>query len=171
MKFLLRAILVVATALAVLGGPGASSWKVASETELRALIPARAPVESERIETEFRTASGIVNPLGKYIAGVVLITAGYAAEGKYSNFFMVQAPLKIESLYLREGTYVFGWKRKGEDALAVNFYEARSGHPLGTVQAERTSRVGRIDSFRISPPAEKPQIHIGRFAMKYQIVD
>ena len=57
----------------------AANWHSASEEELKALIPARAPVISERIETEFRTASGITDGKGHGIAGVVLITAGYSA--------------------------------------------------------------------------------------------
>ena len=55
--------------------------------ELRSVIPARAPVISERIETEFRTASGITDGNCHFIAGVVTITAGYSAEGKYSHYF------------------------------------------------------------------------------------
>src|ERR1035441_1822497 len=54
------------------------------------------PVESEHIETEMRTASGIVDGRGRFIAGVVLITAGYSAEGKYSHYLIVQAPVEIE---------------------------------------------------------------------------
>ncbi len=63
------------------------TWHSASEEELKSLIPARAPVISERIETEFRTASGITDGKGHAIAGVVLITAGYSADGKYSHYF------------------------------------------------------------------------------------
>lgn len=147
----------------------AAAWRQASESELKALIPARAPVEKERIETEFRTASGITDSAGKFVAGVVLITAGYAAEGKYSNFLIVQAPIKVGKISLHEGNYVFGWKRNGEDALDVNFYDSQSGKSLGMVQAIRTSRVGRIESFLISPPGEKSQIQIGRFAMKFRL--
>jgi hypothetical protein len=44
-------------------GPG-GQLAHASEEELKALIPARAPVISERIETEFRTASGITDGKG-----------------------------------------------------------------------------------------------------------
>ena len=55
----------IALVLLLLGGTGpaalAASWHTASEKELRSLIPARAPVISERIETEFRTASGIID--------------------------------------------------------------------------------------------------------------
>ncbi len=60
-------------------------WRSATTEELKAVLPLRAPVEKERIETEMRTASGIVNSHGKVIAGVVLITAGYPADGKYSH--------------------------------------------------------------------------------------
>lgn len=155
--------------LASLQMMASGTWRSASEKELRDLIPARAPVEKERIETEFRTASGITNGNRKYIAGVVLITAGYAAEGKYSNFFIAQVPVKVGSLALTAGNYVFGWSRHGDDSLEVRFYDAETGKPLGTVEALRISRVGRIESFHISPPGEKPQIQIGRFAMSYAI--
>ena len=147
----------------------AESWRAATQNELRQIIPARAQVQSERIETEFRTASGITNGAGKFIAGVVLITAGYAAEGKYSNYLIAQTPLQIEALTLQPGSYVFGWKHSGEDALKVSFYQAESGNPLGSVTAKRTTRTGRIESFHISPPREKAQIEIGRFAMHYEL--
>jgi hypothetical protein len=65
-------------------------WRSATMEELKAVLPLRAPVEKERIETEMRTASGIVNSHGKMIAGVVLITAGYSADGKYSHYLIVQ---------------------------------------------------------------------------------
>ena len=148
----------------------AETWRPASEAELKAVIPARAQVEKERIETEFRTASGITNGNGRFLAGVVLITAGYAAEGKYSNFLIVQAPIRIGTLTLKPGNYVFGWRHNGDDALMVTFYEADSGKLLGTADARRTSRVGRIESFHISPPGEHGQIRIGRFAMSYELV-
>src|SRR5579875_895279 len=62
------------------------TWRAATDAELKALVPVRAPVVQERIETELRTASGITDGKGKYVAGGVLITAGYSAEGKYSQF-------------------------------------------------------------------------------------
>jgi hypothetical protein len=151
-------------------GYAAQNWRTATESELRQVIPARAQVEKERIETEFHTASGITDGNRKFVAGVVLITAGYAAEGKYSNFVIAQVPIRIEALLLTPGTYVFGWKHAGDDALEVSFYEAPSGKLLGTVEAKRISRLGRIESFHISPPGEKAQIQIGRFAMWYQLV-
>lgn len=55
-----------------------TAWRQASDAELASLLPARAPVEKEHIETEMRTASGIVNGRGRFIAGVVLLTAGYS---------------------------------------------------------------------------------------------
>jgi len=146
-----------------------AAWRQATESELKALIPARAPVEKERIETEFRTASGIANGKGKFIAGVVLITAGYAAEGKYSNFMIVQSALKIGGLSLPSGEYVFGWRRKDDDSLEVKFYNASSGQFLGNVEARRLSRKGRIESFKVSPPGEKAFIEIGRFGMSYTL--
>jgi len=149
---------------------GSETWRAATETELKDLIPERAQVENERIETEFRTASGITDGQKRFVAGVVLITAGYAAARKYSNFMIVQAPIKVESVTLQPGEYVFGWTHHEEDALRVSFYQAKSGKLLGTVTANRTGRTGRIESFHISPPAEKAQMQIGRFAMSYVLL-
>jgi hypothetical protein len=160
-----RALLAISL-LAVTAQP----WRTATEAELHEIIPARAPVEKERIETEFRTASAVTDGKGHYIAGVVLITAGYSAEGKYSNFFVTQVPIKIRALSLQPGEYVFGW-RHSEDSLAVKFYQAQTGKFLGTVEAARTSRVGRIESFHIYPPAEKSLIQIGRFAFPYALTN
>ncbi len=167
MTCLIGLLLAMAAALTSAGNEKNANWRAATESELRNLIPARAPVEKERIETEFRTASAITDGNGKYIAGVVLITAGYAAEGKYSNFFIAQVPIKVGDLFLRPGEYVFGWRRKNDDALDVKFYEAQSGKFLGDVEAHRLNRVGRIESFRIGPPSEKPVIQIGRFGFRY----
>ena len=162
-------IVLFAIAMMLIARERSEAWRPATEGELRALIPTRAPVEKEHIETEFRTASGIVNGKGRYIAGVVLITAGYAAEGKYSNFFIAQVPIKIGDLSLAAGEYVFGWKRKDDDNLDVKFYEASSGKLLGAVEAHRLARTGKIESFRIVPPSDKAVIQIGRFGMKYEL--
>ena len=156
--------------VAIVAGPprqAADIWRAATPGELRQIIPARAQVEKERIETEFRTASGITNEDGKFIAGVVLITAGYAAEGKYSNFLVVQVPIKVEQVLLPPGNYLFGWKHSSADTLLVTFYDAESGKPVGSATAERVSRTGRIESFRIRPPRLKARIEIGRFAIPY----
>jgi len=39
-----------------------SAWRSATPAELQTALPARAQVEKERIETEMRTASGIIDP-------------------------------------------------------------------------------------------------------------
>jgi hypothetical protein len=88
-------------------------------------------VEKERIETEMRTASGIVNARGKVIAGVVLITAGYSADGKYSHYLVVQAPISIAEIALAPRAYVFGSQRTDE-GLLVQLREATSGTERGT---------------------------------------
>src|SRR6516164_11626631 len=99
------------------------TWRQASDAELASLLPARAPVEKEHIETEMRTASGIVNGRGRFIAGVVLLTAGYSAEGKYSHYLVVQEPMRIGTVEFKPGEYVFGWTRaKSGDALSVHFH-------------------------------------------------
>jgi hypothetical protein len=136
--------------------------------ELRALIPARAPVISERIETEFRTASGITDGKGHSIAGVVLITAGYSADGKYSHYFVCQVPLKVGDFLLPPGQYLIGFVR-GQDSLMVTFYLAQSGKPVGQVKATRNLSITRVESFRIWPPGEKALIQLGRFTFSYAL--
>ncbi len=147
---------------------GQGTWHAATDEELKNIIPARAPVEKERIETELRTASGIVNRHGKHIAGVVLITAGYSADGKYSHFFTTEVPVKVGALSLRPGEYVFG-SRHSEDDLDVKFYEAQSGKFLGDVEATRQSRIGKIESFHIACMGDHGLVEIGRFGFPYQI--
>jgi hypothetical protein len=147
-----------------------SGWRAASESELKQIIPARAPVGNERIETEFRTASGLTNGKKEFIAGVVLITAGYSADGKYSHFLLTQVPLEFGDIHLKPGDYVFGWRHVG-DGLHIMFYEAQSGKPLGAVDAVRNSTIGRIESFHIYAPSDKAVIQIGRFAFPYRIAD
>ena len=98
-------LLVLTVALLLFGAPSEAVWRSATEAELKDVIPARAPVGSERIETEFRTASGITNGNGKYIAGVVLITAGYWADGKYSHFLWCRRQNE-GTIQLKPGDYV-----------------------------------------------------------------
>jgi hypothetical protein len=145
-----------------------SAWHSASETELKALIPARAPVVTERIETEFRTASGITDDKHRFIAGVVLITAGYSAEGKYSHFFIVQAPIRVGEMLLAPGQYVFGWTHN-EESLTVNFYDAASGKLLGSIAATLNPAIKSVASFRVWPPNDKSVMQIGRFSFPYQL--
>ncbi|MDQ2744630.1 MAG: hypothetical protein M3Z66_20375 [Chloroflexota bacterium] len=143
-----------------------SSWRSATSSELRSALPARAQVEKERIETEMRTASGIIDSHGKIIAGVVLITAGYSADGKYSHYFSVQVPITIGDIALPAGNYVLGWQR-GQDNLIVKFYDAATGEERGTTTARRLPSGSRVESFRIWPPSDHPFIQIGRFALPY----
>jgi hypothetical protein len=163
--------LILACAFVTAAQPARNSgWRPATESELKNLLPARAPVEQERIETEMRTASGITDGHGKFIAGVVLITAGYSAEGKYSHYFLTQVPLKIGSFGLTPGAYVIGWKHV-EEKLNVNFYEAASGKSLGSIEATLNPSITRVESFRIWPPGERSVMQIGRFTFSYQIGD
>ncbi len=146
--------------------PPKSSWRSATSAELKSALPARAQVEKERIETEMRTASGIINSQGKIIAGVVLITAGYSADGKYSHYFLVQSPITIGDVALPAGNYVLGWQRS-EDSLIVKFYDAATGEERGTTAAHRLPSGSRVESFRIWPPSDRQFIQIGRFALSY----
>ncbi|MGA8528097.1 MAG: hypothetical protein WB622_00180 [Acidobacteriaceae bacterium] len=144
-------------------------WKAATDAELRSVIPARAPVVQERIETEMRSASGITNGHGKYIAGVVLITAGYSAEGKYSHFLLTQVPLRVgDDIRLAPGDYLLGYTH-GENGLVVRLYEAATGKLVGTVTAALIPGITRVEEIRIWPPGDRRMIQIGRFGFSYQI--
>lgn len=145
-----------------------SAWRQATDAELAALLPARAPVEKEHIETEMRTASGIVDRRGHYIAGVVLITAGYSAEGKYSHFLVVQSPVKIGGIALKPGEYVFGYTHDG-DVLSVHFNVASTGALVGTAEAHRLPGSPRVEILRIWPPSDKAMFQIGRFGLPYEL--
>jgi hypothetical protein len=153
-----------------MGAQAKPAWRSATAEELNAVLPLRAPVEKERIETEMRTASGIVDSHGKVIAGVVLITAGYSADGKYSHYLVVQAPMKIAEIALAPGSYVFGWQRTDE-GLLVKFYEASSGIERGTAVARRMAQGSRVESFRLWPPGEQSILQIGRFSLPYRVTE
>jgi hypothetical protein len=148
----------------------ASRWRAATADELRKVIPARAPVVKENIETEFRTASGVTDGRGRFIAGVVMITAGYSAEGKYSHFFVTQAPLRLGGLELPAGQYVFGYERTGDETIRVSFYRASTGEAVGEADAVKSHRSNAVRSLLISPPTGgKATIQIGRFLLDYRI--
>ncbi len=167
----LSSALIVSNAAGVHSGPR-PRWRAATEIELRKLIPARAPVIKENIETEFRTASGVTDGRGKFIAGVVLITAGYSAEGKYSHFFITQAALKIGNMLLQPGEYVFGYQRINNDAIRVSFYRASSGEAVGTVDAHVNRKGSMVRSLLISPPIDgRATIQVGRFLFEYKLSD
>jgi hypothetical protein len=109
---------------------------------------------------------------GKFIAGVVMITAGYSAEGKYSHFFITQAPLKIGSMMLQPGEYVFGYQRINNDAIRVSFYRASSGEAIGTVDAHVNRKSSMVRSLLISPPVDgRASIQVGRFFFEYKLND
>jgi hypothetical protein len=146
-----------------------STWRQATQSELVSELPSRASVESEHIETEMRTASGIVDDHGRFIAGVVLITAGYSAEGKYSHFLIVQVPIDVGGILLKPGEYAFGWVREdGENELKVHFNQATTGTLVGTTNAHWIVGTTRVESLRIWPPSEKALIQIGRFGIPYK---
>ncbi|WP_109486552.1 hypothetical protein [Occallatibacter savannae] len=144
------------------------AWRQATSSELGSLLPARAPVIKEHIETEMRTASGIVDGKGHSIAGVVLITAGYSAEGKYSHYLVVQWPIKIGGVSLRPGEYVFGYTHSG-DVLNVHFNEAATGNLIGTTDAHIMAGNRTVTQLQIWPPSSKAVFQIGRFAIPYEL--
>ncbi len=148
----------------------ASAWRQATPAELAAVLPSRAPVVNEHIETEMRTASGIVDGHGRCIAGVVLITAGYSADGKYSHYLLVQAPVRVGAVELDPGQYVFGWTRSQTgDSLSVHFNRAATGALVGTTDANWIAGSTRIESLHIWPPQDKGIIQIGRFGIPYKL--
>ena len=145
-------------------------WRAANEAELKQVIPARAPVIKENIETEFRTASGVTDGRGQFIAGVVMITAGYSAEGKYSHFFITEVTLKIGDMVLEPGEYVFGYRRVDNDSIRITFYRAATGEMVGAVDAHVNRKSAIVRSVLINPPAGgKATIQIGRYLLDYRI--
>ncbi|MGC2612469.1 MAG: hypothetical protein WA354_00455 [Terracidiphilus sp.] len=158
----------IAAAIGTLTQAQKPAWRQASDTELASLLPARAPVIKEHIETEMRTASGIVDGQGRYIAGVVLITAGYSAEGKYSHFLVVQSPIKIGGVDLKPGEYIFGYTHAG-DVLNVHFNDAATGTLVGTTDAHLIPSIKGVTNLHIWPPATRTIIQIGRFGIPYEL--
>jgi hypothetical protein len=147
-----------------------TAWHQATGSELASVLPSRAQVVKEHIETEMRTASGIVNGRGQFIAGVVLLTAGYSAEGKYSHYLLVQAPMRIAGFALPPGDYLLGWTRAGdEDVLNAHFNLAASGNLVGVAKAKRIQGRGRVESIYIWPPQSGGMIQIGRFGIPYKL--
>ena len=148
------------------------AWRQATAAELAAALPSRASVENERIETEMRTASGIIDGHKRVIAGTVLITAGYSAEGKYSHYLLVQARLNLGGIVLKPGQYVMGWTREERaDVLKAHLNEAATGRLIGTIVAKRITDSNRVESLRIWPPDEKSIMQIGRFSIPYKVME
>lgn len=140
-----------------------------AEAELRKAVPEKAPVIKESIETEFRTASGITNGKNQ-IFGVVIITAGYEAEGKYTHFLKTQSKMRIGELVLEPNEYIFGYQRIDAETLRVMFYRATDGELVGATKAKVERTKGAIYSFLITPPvAAAGKIFIGRFTFDYSL--
>ena len=140
-----------------------------TEAELKKAVPEKAPIIKENIETEFRTASGITDGKNQ-IFGVVIITAGYEADGKYTHFLRAQKNIKIGELTLKPDDYIFGYQRLDAETLRVMFYRARDGELIGAIKARVEKSRGAIYSFLIQPSAassNKGAIFIGRFTFDY----
>ena len=144
-------------------------WRRMTEDDLKKTVPEKAPVIRENIETEFRTASGITD--GKeHIFGVVIITAGYEADGKYTHYFKTDAALRVGDLPLPAGEYIFGYQRLDSDTLRVTFYKAKDGELVGATKAKVEKGKGAIYSFLITPPvARQGKIYVGRFSFDYSL--
>lgn len=163
------ALVLVPLALSAQGArESRTAWHQSTDEELKGVIPARAPVISERIETEARTASGITDSEGHIVAGVLLITAGYSANGKYSYFLLTQAPMKVGEKTLPPGNYLIGWTRS-ENELFVTLSDAATGKPEAEVTATRNPEIKRVESFHISPPSALSAIQLGRFSFPYSV--
>ena len=165
--FAFALLVMLAPAASFAKGP-AASWRQATKSELHTYLPARAPVVKERIETEMPAASGIINDKDQFIGGVVLITAGYSADGKYSHYFLSQVPIKVGHLKLPAGQYILGYVRHG-DKLEVKFYEAISGRQVGDVTAKLDRTTHGVYAFKIWPPKTHSLMQIGRFIFPYHI--
>ncbi len=142
-------------------------WRTATSAELEAVLPDRATVEKERIETEARSATGVIDSKGKVIAAIVLITAGYSANGKYSHYLVAQSPLRVGGeIALASGNYVIGWTRN-HDGLLVKFYVAETGVEKGSILARLPAQPLPVVPLKIWAPSEKGVIQIGRFAVPW----
>jgi len=170
MKRSLSLLLAMLLPLTAASAQARRGWRAATPAELQAVLPDRAQVEKERIETEMRSATGVIDGRGRVVAAVVLITAGYAANGKYSHYLLVQAPMRVGEVNLAPGTYVLGWTRE-PDGLLVHCYAAESGIERGTVLATLPDKPIPVIPLRIWPPGERSVIQIGRFLMPYDLRD
>jgi len=93
-----------------------------------------------------RTASGITDGAGHFIAGVVMITAGYSAEGKYSYYFLVPSPIRVGNIDLPAGDYAFG-RPRSPDALKGSFYQAATAGGAERVRLFRLAWDVAVSSF------------------------
>jgi hypothetical protein len=144
-------------------------WRKLTESDLKRIVPERAPVLKENIETEFRTAAGITDGAVN-IFGVVIITAGYEADGKYTHFFKTDTGVRVGETDLAKGEYIFGYQRLDAETLRVTFYHAKDGELVGALKAKVEPKKGAIYSFLIDPPVDKKgKIYIGRFVFAYQL--
>lgn len=169
MKFILIAVSVFFAFSNLAFAQDAKAWRKMSETELKGVVPERAPVLKENIETEFRTAAGITDGRNN-IFGVTIITAGYEADGKYTHFLKTDQVLRMPELKLAAGEYVFGYKRIDNETLRVTFYNAKTGDEVGKVKAKVEPKKGAIYSFLIDPPTDGAgKIYIGRFVFDYTL--
>jgi len=172
MRKLTTTLLLLLTLSAVATAVPPAHWRKATSAELRKLLPARAAVVKENIETEFRTASGVTDGKGKFVAGVVMITAGYSAEGKYSHYFVTQVTLQLGDLTLQPGEYVFGYQRTDNDTIKVSFYRASNGDSIGDIEAHVNRKKNLVTSLLISPDVNgKGTIQVGRFVFEYKIAE
>ena len=87
----------------------AQDWRKMTESELKSSVPEKAPVIKENIETEFRTASGVTDGKNE-ILGVVIITAGYEADGKYTHYLKTANNLSLGKVVLKAGRIRFRLK-------------------------------------------------------------
>ena len=101
---------------------------------------------------------------------MVIITAGYEADGKYTHYFKTDAKIKVGDLSLEKGEYIFGYQRLNAETLRVTFYQAKDGELLGAIKAKVEQKKGAIYSLLIEPPtAKKGKIYIGRFMFEYEL--
>jgi hypothetical protein len=144
------------------------TWRIATAEELESVIPKRAAVVSERVETEPESVSGIVDSRGRYMAAAVLITGGYSSDSKYSDYLVTQVPVKIEDTVLPPGRYLLSWTHDA-GTLHITLSEASTGKAVVQVSAARNPALHRVEQIRIWPPSPDAMIQLGRFSFHYDI--
>jgi hypothetical protein len=152
---------------------GQSGWRKATEQELTQIIPARVVVEKNRVPSKMRTASGITDGSGKFIAGVSIEVYDYDYDYPYSHYVIAQMPIKIGGKTLPPGQYVFSYRRIDNETEEVKFYSAAdSSHIIATTEAQLDKKRQPFRQFNLEPPVGgKGSIHFGRFFFEYQLVD
>ena len=147
-RLLLLALLLPLTLPASLSAQTKSQWRAATSAELAAALPARAPVVKERIETEMRTASGIIDTRGKLIAGVVLNTTFLVREIRRNE----QHDAFINAVTHELKTPVASIRLYVETLQTRTVDETRRNEFYSIILADSDRKLGSIEQIRLTGP-------------------